>query len=68
MYYNWYKSNELTVSNHTLVHVEHNTKTITVPESTNVRISTERQAADHNGLNFNYAYVRGKAKKLVAQL
>ncbi len=27
-----------------------------------------RQAADHNGLNFNYAYVRGKAKQLVAQL
>jgi tetratricopeptide (TPR) repeat protein len=27
-----------------------------------------RQAADHNGLNFNYAYVRAKAKKLVAQI
>jgi tetratricopeptide (TPR) repeat protein len=27
-----------------------------------------RQAAEHNGLNFNYAYVRGKAKQLVAQL
>jgi tetratricopeptide (TPR) repeat protein len=27
-----------------------------------------RQAADHNGLNFNYAYVRGKAKELVTKL
>jgi tetratricopeptide (TPR) repeat protein len=27
-----------------------------------------RQAADHNGLNFNYAYVRSKAKELLAQL
>jgi tetratricopeptide (TPR) repeat protein len=27
-----------------------------------------RQAADHNGLNFNYAYVRGKAKELAAKL
>ena len=29
---------------------------------------TARQAADHNGLNFNYAYVRGKAKQLAGQL
>lgn len=27
-----------------------------------------RQAAEHNGLNFNYAYVRGKAQQLLAQL
>lgn len=27
-----------------------------------------RQAADHNGLNFNYAYVRGKAKELAGKL
>jgi tetratricopeptide (TPR) repeat protein len=27
-----------------------------------------RQAADHNGLNFNYAYVRAKAKDLLARL
>jgi tetratricopeptide (TPR) repeat protein len=29
---------------------------------------TARQAAEHNGLNFNYAYVRGKAKQLLTQL
>jgi tetratricopeptide (TPR) repeat protein len=29
---------------------------------------TARRAADHNGLNFNYAYVRGKARQLVASL
>ena len=27
-----------------------------------------RQAAEHNGLNFNYAYVRDKARQLLAQL
>ena len=27
-----------------------------------------RQAAEHNGLNFNYAYVRGKARELLGQL
>jgi tetratricopeptide (TPR) repeat protein len=27
-----------------------------------------RQAAEHNGLNFNYAYVRGKAQQLLGQL
>lgn len=29
---------------------------------------TARQAAEHNGLNFNYAYIRGKAKQLAGQL
>lgn len=29
---------------------------------------TARQAAEHNGLNFNYAFVRAKAKQLLAQL
>lgn len=29
---------------------------------------TARLAAEHNGLNFNYAYVRGKAKQLLGQL
>ncbi len=29
---------------------------------------TARQAAEYNGLNFNYAYVRGKAKQLLGQL
>ena len=27
-----------------------------------------RKAAEHNGLNFNYAYVRGKAQQLLGQL
>jgi tetratricopeptide (TPR) repeat protein len=27
-----------------------------------------RKAAEHNGLNFNYAYVRGKARQLLGQL
>lgn len=27
-----------------------------------------RLAAEHNSLNFNYAYVRGKAKQLLGQL
>jgi tetratricopeptide (TPR) repeat protein len=27
-----------------------------------------RQAAEHNGLNFNYAYVRGKARQLLASM
>jgi tetratricopeptide (TPR) repeat protein len=29
---------------------------------------TARRAAEHNGLNFNYAYVRDKARQLLAQL
>jgi tetratricopeptide (TPR) repeat protein len=29
---------------------------------------TARQAAEHNGLNFNYAYVRGRARQLLGQL